>query len=239
MVVLLVVALRSCNHHAAFGASADETLLVRCCSNYIAAHGSRLMSATDDILSRLRARVAGARSGRLEAASTRDVADLERTVDLRLPTFYRRMLTEVANGGFGPGSGFIGIPPRGFVDPDLGVNLADAYLRGRREEDPLWRQPSGLLHLCSWGCAVFSYVDTSTPDAAVVTAEGTEQGLEHYETAPSLAGWITLWLSGVKLETTVQEVVGYREGLNPFTRKAQQYAVTRIAGKRLDLSARI
>jgi hypothetical protein len=30
-----------------------------------------------------------------------------------------------------------------------------------------------------------------------------------------------------------------RAGLNPFTRKAQQYAVTRIAGKRLDLSARI
>ena len=40
------------------------------------------------------------------------------------------------------------------------------------------------------------------------------------------------------MPSTIHEIVGYREGLNPFTRAPQKYAVTRNAGRKLDLSSR-
>jgi hypothetical protein len=47
------------------------------------------------------------------------ITEAERVLGFSLPGFYVRLLTEVANGGFGPGYGIIGVPPDGYQESDL------------------------------------------------------------------------------------------------------------------------
>ncbi|HEV3190739.1 MAG TPA: hypothetical protein VGY54_09605 [Polyangiaceae bacterium] len=100
----------------------------------------------DDLLERIRSRVPPSAPA---PAETTAIEEVERLVGFSLPRFYVRLLTEVANGGFGPGHSIIGVPPDGFVDGDLGCTLTAAYLKGRDCNDPKYRQPKGLLHLCN------------------------------------------------------------------------------------------
>ncbi len=190
----------------------------------------------NDLLRLLRARAES--ESRNGPASAPAVADFERAAGLRLPTFYARLLTEVANGGFGPGFGIVGIPPDGFVDDDLGGDLLEAYLERRACEEAAWRLPLGLLPLCNWGCGTFSYVDTLSTGAAVVTADVLQDRIEYTETAVTLAAWLSDWVDGVNLEDAMYQTVGYRDGINPFTRKPMQFPIRRLAGRRLDLRAR-
>ena len=194
----------------------------------------------DVVLERIRARIAGLRDrSACGPATTSEIASFEGLVDLRLPRFYARLLTEVGNGGFGPGYGIIGIPPNGCVDDDLRAsNLAEAYLSGRRCDERGWRTPRGLLPLCNWGCGIFSYVDALSDDAAVVTDEVLQDGIEFTETAPSLAAWLSDWLDGVNLEEEMHEIVGYREGVNPFTNQPHRFPVRRRRGARVDVASR-
>ncbi|MCA9623168.1 MAG: SMI1/KNR4 family protein [Myxococcales bacterium] len=122
-------------------------------------------------------------------ATTEAVADAEAQLGFALPPLYRRVLTAVGNGGFGPGFGLIGIPPHGYVDDDL----RGGYLEGRAYEMP-YRTPTGLVPLCNWGCGTFSHLDCLTPPFAVVTAEAGEQGFEYALTSPSLHDWLSSWL---------------------------------------------
>jgi hypothetical protein len=105
-------------------------------------------------------------------------------------------------------------------------------------DDPAWRTPKGLLHLCNWGCGIFSYVDTLSPHATVVTAEAFDDRIEYTETAPTLAGWLSDWLAGVNLEGTMYEIVGYRDGINPFTGKPLRLPIRKMQGRRIDFAGR-
>ncbi|HWZ93118.1 MAG TPA: SMI1/KNR4 family protein [Polyangiaceae bacterium] len=190
----------------------------------------------NDLLRLLRARAESGTPNRPTAATT--VADFERAAGLHLPTFYVRLLTEVANGGFGPGFGIVGIPPDGFVDEDLGGNLLEAYLQRRDCEEAAWRLPPGLLPLCNWGCGTFSYIDTRSIGAAVFTEDVLQERIEYIETAVTLAAWLSDWIAGVNLEEKMYETTGYRDGINPFTGKPMQLPIRRLLGRRFDLSAR-
>lgn len=172
------------------------------------------------------------------AATATDIAEVERALGLRLPAFYVRLLTEVANGGFGPGFGLIGIPPHGFIDDDLGGNLVETYLQGRACEDLAWRTPRGLLHLCNWGCGTFSYVDTLSASAAVVTHDVLEDRVEYTETSVALAEWLSDWVAGVNLEDAMYETIGDRDGINPFTKKPMKIPIRRRLGRRLEFATR-
>jgi SMI1 / KNR4 family (SUKH-1) len=172
-------------------------------------------------------------------ATASDVASFEALVEVRLPRFYVRLLTEVGNGGFGPGFGIIGIPPNGYFDDDLRASdLAAAYVSGRQCDERAWRTPRGLIHLCNWGCGTFSYVDALSEDGAVVTDEFVRDRIEYTETAPSLAPWLSDWVAGVNLEEAMHEIVGYGEGLNPFTGQPHRFPERRRRGRRLDLEMR-
>jgi|SRR5688572_17066529 len=191
------------------------------------------------LLHQLRDRIAGGERREDHPPATMSaIAEAERVLGLRLPQFYVRLLTEVANGGFGPGYGILGIPPDGFADQDAGGTVVDGYLRGRAGGDPAWRTPRGLLYLCNWGCGAFSYVDALSPAATVVSDETFADRVEYIETAPSLAGWLSDWLSGVDVEASMREVVGQREGVNPFTGKPHSFPISRPRGRRLDFAER-
>jgi hypothetical protein len=187
----------------------------------------------------IKARVAAETSAARPTATAGAIAEAERAVGFGFPRFYVRLLTEVANGGFGPGYGILGVPPDGFQDPDLGGSLTDAYLLERDPAAGAYRVPEGLLSLCNWGCGSFSYVDCLTEDARVITCEGLEDGLEYTETAPSLAVWLADWARGVDVGKEMHEVIGYREGINPFTRKPIKFPVLRMRGARVDFSDRV
>jgi len=194
----------------------------------------------DDLLQRIRGFVEASDSSvACPPTTAAAVAAFEASLGLRLPRLYARLLTEVGNGGFGPGYRIMGIPPDGYVDSDLGaVDLGAAYRERRTCDDPAWRTPEGLLFLCHWGCGIFSYVDTLSAGAAVVTDDALPERIEYVETSSSLAGWLTDWIEGVNLWEAMHEVVGYRDGVNPFTHKPHRFPVTRLRGRRLDLEDR-
>jgi hypothetical protein len=191
------------------------------------------------LLEALRVRIRCDATAVSPCATLAEVEDFQRVADLTLPAFYVKLVTEVANGGFGPGCGLIGIPPGGYVEADLREDLLNAYLHGRVCPDLAWRTPRGLLALCTWGCAIYSYVDCLTELGAVVTDEVFDDRIEYTETASSLAGWFADWLSGHVLEAAMHEVIGYREGTNPFTKEPIKIPRTVRIGKRLNFADRL
>jgi hypothetical protein len=189
----------------------------------------------DELIGALQARAGEARIQH-PAATRNQITAFEQSVELRLPAFYARVLSEVANGGFGPGLRLYGIPPSGYVDEDLRCDsIAESYRQGRGWA-PGERQPLGLIALCNWGCGVWSYVDALSTDGTIVTWELLQDGDAFVETATSLAGWLAEWVNG--LEVGPHEIVGYRDGINPFTRAPMKYPMQALRGRRLDLSAR-
>jgi SMI1-KNR4 cell-wall len=167
-----------------------------------------------------------------------EIAEAERLLGLSLPSFYVRLLTEVGNGGFGPGYRIIGIPPWGFQDPDLGGSLIDAYVERTAPATGAWRVPKGLLPLCNWGCCQISYVDCLSQEASVVTGEALKDGFVFTATSPRLADWLADWARGADLGKEMHEITGYRDGINPFTRKPMQFPIRRMKGARLNFSDR-
>ncbi len=93
----------------------------------------------------------------LATASQAAVEEAEALLGRRLPELLRRLYLKVGNGGFGPGYGILGV--RGGHADDTKRNAIDYY---RDEFWPFLRR--GLLPICNWGCAIYSYVDTSQPD---------------------------------------------------------------------------
>jgi hypothetical protein len=193
----------------------------------------------DDLLHLISARLDEASVPRLPSAEASAIAAAQRALGFFLPHLYVRLLTEVANGGFGPGYGIIGVPPDGFEDSDLRANLLEAYREGRNSDDRSWRLPDGLLYLCNWGCGQFSYLDCFSSAPRVITDQVVKDGIRYFETAPSLARWLGEWLEGVDIAKEMYETIGHRKGINPFTQSPMMFAGTRMKGPRVDFSDRL
>jgi hypothetical protein len=128
----------------------------------------------------------------------------------------RALYSEVANGGFGPGYGFLGVVG-GAADEDRGGDLSQLYRFDRenppqRQESsvergqPGWFEPfydewpARVLRVLNWGCAIWSCLDARsgqvlrferlqgkrTRDLMIVEADSLEQ-------------WLTRWLAGDQL----------------------------------------
>jgi hypothetical protein len=142
-------------------------------------------------------------------ASPQVVVEAEYALGFPLHPFYERLLTEVANGGFGPGDGLIGVPG-GRLDDD-GRSLVEL-------RDILWSGPetAGLpacvIPLCDWGDAIWSCLDTRT--GHVLTLD--ESGLT--DTEQNLCSWFCDWILGISL---FGKMFAFEERatINPFTRQ--------------------
>jgi hypothetical protein len=99
--------------------------------------------------------------------TAQEAAAAEQALGFALPPLLKRVYQEIGNGGFGPGYGLYGL------GTDLAEGRYPAALEGLyaalREEPPegLTSWPEGLLPVCTWGCAIASYVDCAQPEFPV------------------------------------------------------------------------
>lgn len=146
-------------------------------------------------------------------ASAAALDSAERSLGLRLPVLLRRLYAEIANGGFGPGYGLLGVPPEGATD-DLGKNLVSLYQTYREADDPHWTWPVGLVPVAHLGCAMYACVNAATQPAGVIWFEpnghelGTPWDASFIPLADSLETWLQTWLDGRDL---VMEAAGEPE----------------------------
>jgi hypothetical protein len=96
---------------------------------------------------------------RYSPATPAQLDESERRLGFRLPLAVRQLYGLVANGGFGPGYGILGLVG-GAVD-EFDETAVDSYLARPRAgaEDRRWQWPRGLLPFCNWGCQIYSCVD--------------------------------------------------------------------------------
>ena len=197
----------------------------------------------DALIAKVRDRAAALGQRAEPVAIAADLDEAERQLGFVLPSFYRRLLLEVGNGGFGPGP-LYGMPPHGYFDDDLRDrdvrNIVDAYFRER--ESVRYPGPRGVIHLCNWGAAKWSHLDCATDPGAVLTSEwmkpeGLPESTYYWQTSPSLVEWMREWVESDGRDLTV-EVIGRETRKNPFTGLLREYPNTRLRGPMLDLTDR-
>ncbi|MFC8512815.1 SMI1/KNR4 family protein [Streptomyces sp. NPDC057257] len=89
-------------------------------------------------------------------ATPEAVAAAEDVIGFPLPSLLRRLYGEVANGGFGPNEGILGVS--GGSAQGHFADIAELYQDG---PDPSGRIPAGLVLIYDWGCAIWSLVGPS------------------------------------------------------------------------------
>jgi len=136
-------------------------------------------------------------------ASESTLQAAEAAIGVRLPVTLRRVYLEVANGGFGPGPGIIGV--RGGATTDHGKSLEDLYaeMLDAQREYAAWVWPRTLIPVSDIG-GVFVCVDGVTEAGRVVEFDFEEldeggRGDHGWSRAfrdgsPSLEAWLTEWL---------------------------------------------
>ena len=111
----------------------------------------------------------------------------EKQMGTKLPPLLRTILSEVANGHFGPGYGFYGLP---VGSTRLENNMAKEYT----ERSEHW-WPSGLIPLCYFGCTVLSAI--YAPDGRIVRYDYSDLDCDYvYYEDNSLENWLNAWMKG-------------------------------------------
>lgn len=168
----------------------------------------------DELLERLRARRADPATRvdmhpipvpRLYDCAHVETLHTEVSLGIELPPLLLRIYTEVGNGGFGPGSGMLGLKG-GYADVDGRV------LTERCQYLIAHGWPRRLLPLWDWGCAAWSCVDAASVGARIVTAD--EHGFT--VTRFKLDDWLAEWCAGVELHGEIFEIED-ASMMNPFT----------------------
>jgi hypothetical protein len=115
------------------------------------------------------------------------VTEAEEVIGFPLPPLLRRLYLEVANGGFGPAEGIVGV--RGGAPQADWNHLAEIYEEG---PDPSGRIPAGLVPVYDWGCTIWSLVDFRDPAGPMwCTHDG-----ECWPQGINLAQWLTETMAG-------------------------------------------
>ncbi|MDQ1009948.1 hypothetical protein QFZ82_004433 [Streptomyces sp. V4I23] len=124
------------------------------------------------------------------------VAEAEEAIGFPLPPLLRRLYLEVANGGFGPDEGILGVSG-GRAQGNFG-EIAELYQDG---PDPSGRIPAGLVPVYDWGCTIWSLVDFRDPAGFMwCNHEG-----EHWPQGITLAEWLTGTTAGALTVDTMLE----------------------------------
>jgi hypothetical protein len=88
-------------------------------------------------------------------ATPEQVQASQRRLGFSLPVPLRQVVMQVANGGFGPGYGLLGL--EGGATDDLGDTAVDSYLVRRSWDGQQgWRWPERLVPICTWGCGIYT-----------------------------------------------------------------------------------
>jgi len=133
------------------------------------------------------------------------ISDAEAALGITFPTTLKQLYTEIGNGGFGPGFGFLPLVPT----PDLseGRFVVECCQEMRVKKD--WA--TTVLPVVSWGCGILSCLDLATNENPPVYRF--EPNMPDEMTTDYLGGWpylgaglipekmtfedwLTEWLSG-------------------------------------------
>jgi hypothetical protein len=177
------------------------------------------------------------------AASEEQLAAAERRLGFALPPLLRRLYTEVANGGFGPGAGILGIAGGWATDRHQTVEDLYAEMLDTVQENRAWVWPGGLLPIVDLSGA-YACVDAATAPHRIVEFdfeeldEGGHDGgwsRAFRDVAPSFEGWLAGWANrptpiereavrqaeAVSIMTSVPEVTrAYWAAMTPEQRAA-------------------
>jgi hypothetical protein len=139
---------------------------------------------------------------RYAPATDAQLAETERLLGFPLPRPLRTIYAEVANGGFGPGYGFVGVIG-GAPDSISKTHLADVYRQDRelsRLEEPFQEWPRRVLRVVDWGCAIWSCIDARS--GQMLRYEPTSQqdpARDMTAEAECLEEWVERWVRGENL----------------------------------------
>ena len=135
----------------------------------------------------------------LPAPATPEALDAaEARMGVTIPPLLRRLYAEVANGGFGPGSGIIGIEG-GWTD-DHGRTIEDLFemMSEGDPDEPAWSWPAGLVPIVD-ASPVWTCIETAAPGNRVVDFDHEEIDYGGWDAsfsdvAPSLHDWLVTWV---------------------------------------------
>jgi len=127
-------------------------------------------------------------------ASMDAVVAAERCLGHPLPPLLRRLYLEIGNGGFGPGYGILGLREGNFGrTPRSGFQGSawDAFLPADK----------CLFLLCTWGCAIYSFVDCADAEARMWgwdpnPAPRDDLGKALFKEELSFCDWLGRWVNG-------------------------------------------
>jgi hypothetical protein len=133
-----------------------------------------------------------------QSATWEAVRAVEERLGFRLPVLLGKLWAEVANGGFGPGYGLVGIEggyaldPTRLTLPELYFSMLDSYWEPVL--DGPW--PEKLVPICHWGCGHESLIDCSTIEGQIVDFP---EGSDLRPKGVTFARWMEDWVNGVEL----------------------------------------
>lgn len=137
-------------------------------------------------------------------ATEEAVAAAETLFGHSLPPTMRQIYRSVANGGFGPGYGMMGVAG-GFED-DQRRNIVTRYewFRDAEPEDPSWKWDPSWIPFCHWGSGIYSVVSAIAPYPVFLVDPGWKEPGDPMESIVfpndlTFDGWIEGWLYGEDL----------------------------------------
>lgn len=113
----------------------------------------------DELMAALRASV-GQRDV-APPATHEAVTEAEEACGYSLPPLLARLLTQVANGGFGPRGGVAGVRGHEWRSTDFFEDMTEWAKAAA--DDPEWGQRRWCLPLVQWGCAIATMIDCRDP----------------------------------------------------------------------------
>ena len=122
-------------------------------------------------------------------ATPEQVKRAEDRVGFPLPEALRNLYMEVANGGFGPGYGILGIDDGASDDLGGTVEQVCEHLSEPDPEAPDWEWPEHALPFCYLGCQVYLCV---MPDDSVIELDGYDWSDERLP----IVEWLVRWVNG-------------------------------------------
>lgn len=184
------------------------------------------MPDDDDLIERLKARIeAGHGLDRIARelerrevpsppASVADIEATERLLDAPLPPLLRRIYHEVANGGFGPSYGLLGV--HGGYRNSV-ATLGESYRSLRDRAGLHW--PRGLLTLVNLGCAQYICLATDEHADAIVIHDSGRLTITPFSLHHVCSTWCNGAIAWRSMHVDAGELV--REGFNPATKDRQ------------------
>ena len=137
--------------------------------------------------------------------SEKEVEALEITLSFRLPVILRRIYTEIGDGGFGPGYGFLPmIEPRSKHDDSI-LKLYSVF-RGGDPEQPTWHWPKSVLPIVDFGCAIRACINCETGQVIVDDPNLDTEAIQTFlEQRCGLDEWLARWCDGENLWERIYE----------------------------------